>query len=67
VNDDESGQRRAQRRADALRGNHGALGQIETAGAACKIRDNERKERAIKPRPDAVETLDREQPGAIIR
>jgi hypothetical protein len=35
------------------------------AGAARQIRDNERKKRAIKA--DAIETLDREQPKAIIR
>jgi hypothetical protein len=67
VNDDEAGQRRAKRRADALRGNHGSLGQIEMAGAARQIRDNERKKRAIKARADAIETLDREQPKAIVR
>jgi hypothetical protein len=32
VHDDDSGQRRAERRADALRGNHRSLGQIEMTG-----------------------------------
>lgn len=67
MNNDEPSQRRANRRANALRGDHGSLGQIETAGAACQIRDNERKKRAIKARADAIETLDREQPKAICR
>ena len=56
-----------ERRADALRGNHSSLGQIEMAGAARQIRENERKKRAIKARADAIETLDREQPKAIVR
>jgi len=34
VNDDETGQRRAKRRTNTLRGYHGALGQIEMAGTA---------------------------------
>ena len=66
VNDYEPSQRRAKRRANALRGNHGSLGQIEMAGAARQIRDNERKKRAIKPRSHAVETLHREQPKAMV-
>ncbi len=67
MNNDEPSKRRAKCRANALRGNHGSLGQIEMAGAARQIRDDERKERAIKPRADAIETLDREQPHAIVR
>src|ERR1019366_586153 len=67
MNNDKPSQGCAQCRANALRGNHGALRQIEMAGAACQIRDNERKKRAIKAGTDAIETLDREQPNAIIR
>ena len=67
MNDDEPGQRRAKRRTNTLRGYHGALGQIEMAGTASQISDNKRKKRPIKPRADAIETLDREQPKAIIR
>jgi len=40
MNDDETGQRRAKRRTNTLRGYHGALGQIEMAGTASQIRDN---------------------------
>ena len=50
MNNDEPGQRRAKRRANALRGDHRSLGQIETAGAARQIRDNERKKRAKETR-----------------
>lgn len=64
---DEPGQGRAKRRANALRGHHGALSQIEMAGSARQIRDDERKKRAIKTRADTIETLDREQPKAIVR
>ena len=67
MNDDEPGQRRAKRRANALRGNHGSLGQIEMAGSARQISDDERKKRAIKPRPNPIERLDSKQPIAIIR
>ena len=65
VHDDESGQRRAERRADALRGNHGSLGQIEMTGSARQVCDNERKKRAIKPCPNPIEGLDRKQPITI--
>jgi hypothetical protein len=57
MNDDETGQRRAKRRTNTLRGYHGALGQIEMAGTASQIRDNKRKQRAIKPRTDATAIL----------
>jgi hypothetical protein len=47
VHDDESGQRCA-----SAAPNNGSLGQIEMADSARQVRDDERKERAIKPRPN---------------
>ncbi len=63
MNNDEPSQGRAERRANALRRNHGSLGQIEMAGSARQIRDDERKKCAIKSSADAIKTLDRNDNG----
>ena len=62
-----SGRQSADRGADPLRGRDGALREIETAGAAHDVGNDQGCERLIDTCPDAVEQLNSDQPEGVIR
>ncbi len=66
LDDDQSRQRRRKRSPDALRGDDGALRDIEAAGVAHEIGDYHGKDSAKDSSADTVEKLDAHQPCGII-
>src|SRR6185312_3819564 len=56
--DDLAGEQAAHRGADPLHGGDGALRQVEAAGAAHQIGDDQRHQRTVDAGADAVEQLD---------
>ena len=65
--DDVAGGQAADRRADPLSGRDRALREIETAGAAHDVGDDQRRKRLIDARPHAVEQLDANEPEGVVR
>ena len=65
--DDYAGGQGADRRADPHRGRDGALREIETAGAAHDVGDDQRRQRPIDARANPVEQLDSDQPEGVVR
>ena len=60
------GRQRADRSPDPLRGGDGALREIVAAGPAHDVGDQERRQRLIDARADAVEKLHAEKPEGVV-
>lgn len=63
----EPGQCRRQCRADALRSDDGALRDVESAGVAHEVGDDDGEDRAKNTGADAIEKLHADQPEPIVR
>jgi hypothetical protein len=67
MHDDEAGERGRKCRAYALRGYDHALGHVEPPGAAHDVGYDDRKDRAVDTRADAVKELYAHQPVRVVR
>ena len=67
MHDHDAGKCRRQRGADALRGQDRALRDIEAAGAAHQVGDDNRKKAPKMPGADAIECLHGHQPELVVR
>ncbi len=66
ADDHEASDCRRQRRSDTLRGDDGALRDVEPAGATHQVGDDDREDRAVDASSDAVEKLHADEPVWIV-
>ena len=66
MDDNDTGERRGQRRANALCRDDSTLRHVEAAGAAHEIGDDHRKHRSIDARADPIQQLHADEPIRVV-